>query len=177
MGQILQRIATAQSRNQTRRHHLLSAPIVSQQAQQIEKRTKTTICRIRHANSSVTCKLISSKSAAPRKRGRPRRRASPPSADYASLSGDCSDIRSSRVPHNAIERKYRQGLNATLESLRQAVPTLPQRRQDGKIGAPRLSKSMIIAGAVEYIEILESEKKLALMETVTEREQRMQSRN
>lgn len=36
---------------------------------------------------------------------------------------------------------------------------------------------MIIAGAVEYIEILESEKKLALMETVTEREQRMQSRN
>lgn len=117
--------------------------------------------------ASATGKAIKTKSTAPRKRGRPRRYASPPSADFESLSGDHIEVQSSRLPHTAVERKYREGLNAALERLRQAVPTLPQRRQRDGIGTPRPSKSMIIAGAVKYIERLESEKTLALTQNQT----------
>lgn len=120
-----------------------------------------------HSQSSATGKAISSKPSAPRKRGRSRRYASRHSTKPSRLSGDPDNALSSRIPHTTVERKYREGLNAALERLRQAVPTLPQRRQGGRIGSPRPSKSMIIAGAVDYIKRLESEKALALMENQT----------
>lgn len=40
-----------------------------------------------------------------------------------------------RLPHNQVERKYREGLNSELERLRRAVPTLPQ-REGGDLNSP-----------------------------------------
>src|SRR3712207_8387256 len=42
-----------------------------------------------------------------------------------------------RLPHNQVERKYREGLNAELERLRRAVPTLPQSDEAGAMGQPK----------------------------------------
>lgn len=115
----------------------------------------------------TTGKANGSKPRAIRDRNRVRKYSLSPSAASASLSGDRKDAYSSRVPHNAVERKYREGLNAALERLRQVVPKLQQRRRGGDNAMTRLSKVMIIAGAVEYIERLESEKSLELAENQT----------
>jgi hypothetical protein len=64
------------------------------------------------------------------------------------------------LPHAAIERKYREGMNAALDRLRRVVATLPQDNDSGNSKSTRLSKPMIIAGAIEYIESLEREKAL-----------------
>ncbi|KAF3047176.1 hypothetical protein E8E12_011552 [Didymella heteroderae] len=112
--------------------------------------------------SSATGTAISPNSAATRRPGILRRHGTFPPAHSRHVFERHKDAPSSRIPHNAVERKYREGLNAALKRLRRAVPTLPQERQGEKIGTPRLSKSMIIAGAIEYIERLESEKRLAL---------------
>jgi hypothetical protein len=63
-----------------------------------------------------------------------------------------------RIPHNMVERKYREGLNAQLERLRRAVPALLQ--SDGGDGTiqPRPSKSMVIAAAINHIEMVTLER-------------------
>lgn len=111
---------------------------------------------------SAAATALSPNSAAPKRSGRSRRGRAPPSASSTHVPKCHKDALISRIPHNAVERKYREGLNAALKRLRRAVPTLPQERQEDKIGTPRLSKSMIIAGAIDYIERLESEKRQAL---------------
>jgi hypothetical protein len=61
-----------------------------------------------------------------------------------------------RIPHTAVERRYRENLNAHLEKLRQTVPSLAGRRGpggskvDGGEGV-RPSKCEILHGAIEYI--------------------------
>lgn len=61
-----------------------------------------------------------------------------------------------RIPHTAVERRYRENLNAHLEKLRQTVPSLAVRRGpggskvDGGEGV-RPSKCEILHGAIEYI--------------------------
>ncbi|KAF2460300.1 hypothetical protein BDY21DRAFT_161102 [Lineolata rhizophorae] len=67
---------------------------------------------------------------------------------------------SRRLPHNQVERKYREGLNAQLERLRHAVPTLPQ----GENVAQKPSKAMVLAAAIEYIHGLENERDTLLDE-------------
>ncbi|KAF2454714.1 hypothetical protein BDY21DRAFT_373960 [Lineolata rhizophorae] len=66
-----------------------------------------------------------------------------------------------RVPHNQVERKYREGLNAELERLRQAIPTLPKPRpgaEDSNApGAPKPSKATVLAAAIDYIKFLEDQ--------------------
>ncbi|KAH0562945.1 hypothetical protein GP486_002491 [Trichoglossum hirsutum] len=68
--------------------------------------------------------------------------------------------------HNAIERRYRQKLNAGMTALRDSVPELRAVSQgnlgsDGESGGPedplalRLNKSTILSKAVEYIKRLE----------------------
>jgi Helix-loop-helix DNA-binding domain len=83
-----------------------------------------------------------------RKRGRPRlnRTAAETSAAAAS---------SQRVPHNQVERKYRETLNAEMERLRVNIPTLPRSEVSSLAGPPRPSKATVLAAAVQYIKDLE----------------------
>lgn len=92
-----------------------------------------------------------------RKRGRPRLDRNASDAPSATLStAKCQ--RTTRLPHNQVERKYREGLNSELERLRRAVPTLPQSDEGGVMGQPKPSKAMVLAGAIEYIKKVERER-------------------
>lgn len=71
-----------------------------------------------------------------------------------------------RLPHNQVERKYRESLNTQLESLRRVVPAL-QQNQRGCDGADiedlptpsKPSKAVILASATAYIKQMEKDKK------------------
>lgn len=71
-----------------------------------------------------------------------------------------------RLPHNQVERKYRESLNTQLESLRRVVPSL-QQNQRGCDGADiedlptpsKPSKAVILASATSYIKQMEKDKK------------------
>lgn len=87
----------------------------------------------------------------------PKRRRGRPRLDRSSSTRSTSV----RLPHNQVERKYREGLNATLECLRQAVPALcikNNRALCGVAGQPRPTKTMILEGAIEYIRLVERER-------------------
>lgn len=65
-----------------------------------------------------------------------------------------------RIPHTAVERRYRENLNAHLEKLRAAVPNLTaaQRRKSNEGADPmKPSKCEVLMGAVDYIKRLEAE--------------------
>lgn len=65
-----------------------------------------------------------------------------------------------RIPHTAVERRYRENLNAHLEKLRAAVPNLTsaQRRKSSDGSDPlKPSKCEVLMGAVDYIQRLEAE--------------------
>jgi hypothetical protein len=71
-----------------------------------------------------------------------------------------------RLPHNQVERKYRESLNTQLESLRRVVPSLQQNQGacDGAdiedLPAPsKPSKAVILASATAYIKQQEKDKK------------------
>ena len=97
-----------------------------------------------------------------RKRGRPRLDRSNTNTNVETMSSTSSPStksqRPGRLPHNQVERKYREGLNSELERLRQAVPTLPQSDEAGAMGQPKPSKAMVLSSAIEYIKILEAER-------------------
>jgi len=65
-----------------------------------------------------------------------------------------------RIPHTAVERRYRENLNAHLEKLRQHVPTLAGKNgfgagavaDQGEGGKP--SKCEILSSAIEHIDSL-----------------------
>lgn len=92
-----------------------------------------------------------------RKRGRPRLTRE----DSESSCSDSSRSRklgiSKRQPHHEVERKYREGLNAGLERLRMAVPTLPRQDSQAMDAPPKPSKATILAGAIDYIRQIEKE--------------------
>jgi len=73
-----------------------------------------------------------------------------------------------RLPHNQVERKYREGLNSELERLRRAVPTLPQREGGDLNGPPKPSKATVLASAIDYIKFIEAER-----ERLTEENKRL----
>jgi hypothetical protein len=63
-----------------------------------------------------------------------------------------------RIPHTAVERRYRENLNAHLDKLRQTVPTLASKRAPGGGRLPdglgegvKPSKCEILNGAIEHI--------------------------
>nr|OQO30398.1 hypothetical protein B0A51_02358 [Rachicladosporium sp. CCFEE 5018] len=72
-----------------------------------------------------------------------------------------------RIPHTAVERRYRENLNAHLERLRQTVPSVASRRPSGNAAArpgdlaigegAKPSKCEILNGAIEHIQALERE--------------------
>lgn len=71
-----------------------------------------------------------------------------------------------RLPHNQVERKYRESLNTQLDSLRRVVPSL-QQNQGACDGADiedlptpsKPSKAVILASATAYIKQMEKDKK------------------
>ncbi|KAF2820706.1 hypothetical protein CC86DRAFT_117004 [Ophiobolus disseminans] len=71
-----------------------------------------------------------------------------------------------RLPHNQVERKYRESLNTQLESLRKVVPSLQQSQGvcDGADiedlpTASKPSKAVILASATAYIKQQEKDRK------------------
>jgi len=67
-----------------------------------------------------------------------------------------------RIPHTAVERRYRENLNAHLDKLRQTVPTLAARTPGAKGGEAthegvKPSKCEILNGAIEHIGALDKE--------------------
>lgn len=91
-----------------------------------------------------------------RKRGRPRLDRNETISSTSSPS--FKSQKTGRLPHNQVERKYREGLNAELERLRRAVPSLPQSDEAGAMGQPKPSKAMVLASAIEYIRKIETER-------------------
>lgn len=76
-----------------------------------------------------------------------------------------------RIPHTAVERRYRENLNAHLEKLRTAVPNLQaaQRRRSSDHADPlKASKCEVLMGAVVYIKNLEDENE-RLKKTIRQR--------
>jgi len=102
--------------------------------------------------------------ASKRKRGRPKLNRS------ASETNPSKSAVSQRVPHNQVERKYRQMLNAEMERLRTYVPTLPQHDGTSLAGPPKPSKVTVLAAAVDYIKMLEAE-----TERLTKENERLKS--
>ncbi|KAF2186135.1 hypothetical protein K469DRAFT_574230, partial [Zopfia rhizophila CBS 207.26] len=99
-----------------------------------------------------------------RKRGRPRINRSETDATNCS-TGDSPKSRPNRcLPHNQVERKYREGLNSELERLRRAVPTLLQRDSSDLTSPPKLSKTIVLASAIDYIKTIEAERDRLLEE-------------
>ncbi|KAF1831560.1 hypothetical protein BDW02DRAFT_45236 [Decorospora gaudefroyi] len=98
-----------------------------------------------------------------RKRGRPRldrssidtQLGTSPSR-ITSTSQKCP--RPKRLPHNQVERKYREGLNSELERLRRAIPLLRQTEEAGAMGQQKPSKAMVLSSAIEYIRQIEQER-------------------
>jgi hypothetical protein len=71
-----------------------------------------------------------------------------------------------RIPHNEVERKYRDSVNNQMESLRRVIPELQPNIQlcDGADiedlpAAPKPSKAIVLASATAYIKRMEKEKK------------------
>ncbi|KAI7351705.1 hypothetical protein KC354_g12331 [Hortaea werneckii] len=65
-----------------------------------------------------------------------------------------------RIPHTAVERRYRENLNAHLDKLRQTVPSLATRNGKGCEGMQegvKPSKCEILNGAIEHICALDKE--------------------
>jgi hypothetical protein len=79
----------------------------------------------------------------------------------------CSKKATERIPHNQVERKYREGLNTQLEKLRRVVPTLCP-AEDGE--KPKPSKATILANAIAYIKKLEQERDILAKQVWTARE-------
>lgn len=104
-----------------------------------------------------------------RKRGRPRLDCFDNEFPPAEPSSKC--LRTGRLPHNQVERKYREGLNSELERLRKAVPTLSHSGDAGSTGQTKPSKGMILSSAIEYIRTTERERD-ALREEVARLRQR-----
>jgi hypothetical protein len=112
----------------------------------------------RESPSSPTSASESSTPKRPtRKRGRPKMDRS--STDtHVVASSSTQYQRAKRLPHNQVERKYREGLNSELERLRRSVPMLRQSDEAGAIGQPKPSKAMILSSAIEYIQSIEKER-------------------
>lgn len=97
-----------------------------------------------------------------RKRGRPRL---PPTASKVSASIVAKKVKRPQcIPHTEVERKYREKLNTELERLRRAVPSLLRADSDNVMGGARISKSAVLAVAIDYIKDLEAQRDSALDE-------------
>jgi hypothetical protein len=87
-------------------------------------------------------------------RGRPKLN---PIVTYVQGAWNASQY-TTRVPHNAVEHRYRRILNAKLKRLRRAVPTLLQSHEGSSVGQPKPRKSMVIVAAINHTKVIEKER-------------------
>ncbi|KAK8186993.1 hypothetical protein HDK77DRAFT_378279 [Phyllosticta capitalensis] len=80
--------------------------------------------------------------------------------------GDNKNKGRRRLPHNQVERKYRESLNTQLESLRRVVPALQQSSRGCEGGdiedlptPSKPSKAVVLASATAYIKQMEKDKR------------------
>ena len=102
-----------------------------------------------------------------RKPGRPRLYRSDSESSVSGSSNSAKSRRSrirKRQPHNEVERKYRESLNAELERLRMAVPMLPRCQSQEENSPPKPSKAVVLASAIDYIHKMEVERDRLLEE-------------
>ncbi len=92
-----------------------------------------------------------------RKRGRPRLTSHDSESSYGESPTRRKSGISKRQPHHQVERKYREGLNAGLERLRTAIPTLPRLDSQDMATVPKQSKATVLASAIDYIHQIEME--------------------
>lgn len=105
-----------------------------------------------------------------RKKKRGRSKLDPIARGVSGASAE--DQCTARIPHNKVERKYREGLNTELERLRRAVPTMLQSHNGSGIGQPKPSKSMVIAAAIKHIEMVTQQRDMLQNENDEIREYR-----
>ncbi|GME24830.1 putative transcription factor bhlh protein [Neofusicoccum parvum] len=81
-------------------------------------------------------------------------------------AGDGKGKTRRRLPHNQVERKYRESLNTQLDSLRRVVPALQQSSRGCEGGdiedlptPSKPSKAVVLASATAYIKQMEKDKK------------------
>ena len=137
----------------------------------------------RHSPTDSTDQDLPAPKRVQRKRGRPRLNRSgtddcPTTTTNTNINNNNNNSADStattksratrRLPHNQVERKYREGLNSELERLRRAVPTLPQRDVGDLHGPPKPSKATVLASAIDYIKFIEAER-----ERLTEENKRL----
>jgi hypothetical protein len=84
----------------------------------------------------------------------PKRSCSRPS----SVSSSIQKSTSTRIPHNQVERKYRNGLNSGMEELRMSVPSIAQWKPCPTSTNLRLSKRKVLSSTIIYIKELERER-------------------
>ncbi|TKA24121.1 hypothetical protein B0A50_06861 [Salinomyces thailandicus] len=84
--------------------------------------------------------------------------------DYNPPPGEDGKMRGrkrQRIPHTAVERRYRENLNTHLDRLRQTVPALAARSgkmcEGGTQEGVKPSKCEILNGAIEHIGVLQEE--------------------
>lgn len=83
---------------------------------------------------------------------------------HSSLTRDALNKNRGRVPHNLVERRYRDNLNNQIESLRLTLPSLKDAQPCTDItledtSSPRMpSKAVIISTAATYIKDMENER-------------------
>jgi len=105
-----------------------------------------------------------------RKRGRPRTTCRKDSPTATSTNHNSLITKSTRTPHNQVERKYREGLNFEMERLRLAIPATARwengSSSSGASSANSLkpSKAMVLACAIDYIQEVERERDALLCE-------------
>jgi hypothetical protein len=130
----------------------------------------------RESPSSPTSASESSTPKRPtRKRGRPKMDRSTTDNEIMTSPTTTKYQRSKRLPHNQVERKYREGLNSELERLRRSVPILRQSDEAGAIGQPKPSKAMILSSAIEYIQSIEKERDALIEENDRLRRERYEA--
>ncbi|TLD39482.1 hypothetical protein E2P81_ATG00469 [Venturia nashicola] len=94
------------------------------------------------------------------KRGRPRLpRNEPHVCDDFPCEHVIEESGSRRVPHNQVEKKYRNGLNAEMERLRATVAAAPSRAfAHLSSSSTKPSKAMVLTSAIDYIESIKAER-------------------
>jgi len=130
--------------NQTTTSHFSASSLLASPSENEEK-------EIEPKQDSISASSPTTILAVPRKRGRPRNIRRPEDTLYDNSLKSPTPTR--RQPHNQVERKYREGLNAELESLRLVLPKTRWELANGS--EVRASKAAVLAAAVNYIHELE----------------------
>lgn len=154
-------------------------PEVRQSVEPILGRPRPNLKRSESDSSGAVGRIIPSTEGSPKTTGVKTEKTSSPELLAPEDNDDEQDGKATkgqkRLPHNQVERKYRESLNTQLESLRRVVPALQQNRAPPcdsadieDLPAPsKPSKAVVLASATAYIKQVEKERKQLVDENAT----------